>query len=207
MEFPASAVERAMTYQQGIMRALAGTWTWLKAADVLGIHPRSLRRWRARYERDPVLGLLDRRRRRPSHRTAPRAEAPRVLKSQAMVQRYAHLSPDYVRAAVERMAKSQSEGGTGTKTGTEQIGGESTCAVSTRNDVARLEGIEPPTHGLEDGGPGLFRRGLSGSSLRSSLRNAPQRTGLLRPHSPGRAPPSHPRYEVSGSCPGRTGSL
>ena len=79
MEFPAAAVERAMTYQQVIMRAVAGTWTWLKAADVLGIHPRSLRRWRARYERDPVLGLLDRRRRRPSHRTAPRAEVQRVL--------------------------------------------------------------------------------------------------------------------------------
>jgi transposase len=79
MEFPAAAVERAMTYQQVIMRAVAGTWTWLKAADVLGLHPRSLRRWRARYERDPVLGLLDRRRRRPSHRTAPRAEVQRVL--------------------------------------------------------------------------------------------------------------------------------
>jgi hypothetical protein len=79
MEFAAAAVERAMTYQQVIMRALAGTWTWLKAADVLGIHPRSLRRWRARYEQDPVLGLLDRRRRRPSHRTAPRAEVRRIL--------------------------------------------------------------------------------------------------------------------------------
>lgn len=79
MEFPTAAVERAMTYQQVIMRALAGTWTWLKAADVLDIHPRSLRRWRARYERDPVLGLLDRRRRRPSPRTAPRAEVQRVL--------------------------------------------------------------------------------------------------------------------------------
>ncbi len=61
MEFPAAAVERAMTYQQGIMRAVAGTWTWLKAADVLGIHPRSLRRWRARDERDPVLGLQEER--------------------------------------------------------------------------------------------------------------------------------------------------
>jgi hypothetical protein len=79
MEFSTVAVERAMTYQQVIMRALAGTWTWLKAADVLGIQPRSLRRWRARYERDPVLGLLDRRRRRPSHRTAPRAEVQRIL--------------------------------------------------------------------------------------------------------------------------------
>ena len=76
MEFPAAAVERAMTYQQVIMRAVAGTLTWLKAADILGIHPRSLRRWRARYERDPVLGLLDRRRRRPSHRTAPAGGGP-----------------------------------------------------------------------------------------------------------------------------------
>jgi hypothetical protein len=79
MEFAAAAVERAMTYQQVIMRALAGSWTWLKAADVLGISPRALRRWRARYEQDPVLGLLDRRRRRPSHRTAPRAEVQRLL--------------------------------------------------------------------------------------------------------------------------------
>jgi len=79
MEFAAAAVERAMTYQQVIMRAVAGTWTWLKAADVLGIHPRSLRRWRARYEEDPVLGLLDCRRRQPSHRTAPRAEVQRIL--------------------------------------------------------------------------------------------------------------------------------
>ena len=54
MECSAAAVERAMTYQQVIMRALAGTWTWLKAADVLDIHPRSLRRWRARYEQDPA---------------------------------------------------------------------------------------------------------------------------------------------------------
>ena len=34
MEFPAVAVERAMTYHDAIMRALAGTWTWLKAADL-----------------------------------------------------------------------------------------------------------------------------------------------------------------------------
>src|SRR5262245_38841658 len=79
MEFTEAAVERAMTYQQVIMRALAGTWTWLKAADVLGIDPRSLRRWRARYEQDGVTGLLDARRRRPSHRTAPRPEVQRIL--------------------------------------------------------------------------------------------------------------------------------
>ena len=48
MAFTAAAVKRAMTYQQVIMRALAGSLTWLQAADILGIHPRSLRRWRAR---------------------------------------------------------------------------------------------------------------------------------------------------------------
>jgi hypothetical protein len=35
-----------------------------------------------------------------------------------MVQRYAHLSPDHIRAAVEQLAKSGSRSGTGTKTGT-----------------------------------------------------------------------------------------
>lgn len=79
MAFTAAAVERAMTYQQVIMRALAGSLTWLQAADILNIDPRSLRRWRARYEQDPKLGLLDRRRRRPSHLTAPRAEVQRIL--------------------------------------------------------------------------------------------------------------------------------
>src|SRR5262245_21427864 len=79
MTFAAAAVERAMTYQQVIMRALAGSLTWLQAADILDIHPLSLRRWRARYEQDPVLGLLDRRRQRPSRLTAPRAEVQRIL--------------------------------------------------------------------------------------------------------------------------------
>ena len=83
MAFAAAAVERAMTYQQVIMRALAGSLTWVQAADILGIHPRSLRRWRARYERDPVLGLLDRRRQRPSHLTTPRVEVQRILRLRA----------------------------------------------------------------------------------------------------------------------------
>ena len=72
MGFAAAAVERAMTYQQVIVRPLAGALTWLQAADILGIHPRSLRLWRARYEKDPILGLLDRRCRRPSHRRPQR---------------------------------------------------------------------------------------------------------------------------------------
>ena len=56
MLYAAAAVERAMKVQEVICRVLAGTLTWLQGADILGIHTRSLRRWRARYERDGVLG-------------------------------------------------------------------------------------------------------------------------------------------------------
>lgn len=41
-------------------------------------------------------------------------------KSQAMVQRYAHLSPDHIRAAVEKLAQGNAGSATGTRTGTAQ---------------------------------------------------------------------------------------
>jgi len=44
-------------------------------------------------------------------------------KTQVMVARYAHLSPDHIRAAVERLARSNSDSATGTKTGTRRTGG------------------------------------------------------------------------------------
>jgi transposase len=80
MLFVGAAVERAMKVQEVIVRALSGTLTWIQAAEILGIHTRSLRRWRARYTADDVLGLYDRRRRRPSRRKAPVAEVQRVLR-------------------------------------------------------------------------------------------------------------------------------
>src|SRR5262245_27333086 len=46
-------------------------------------------------------------------------------KTQAMVERYAHLGPDHVRAAVERLAKLKSSGRTGTKTATHSSVGDS----------------------------------------------------------------------------------
>ena len=74
-----TAVERAMKRQEVILRALSGALSWLQAADILGIHPRSLRRWRARYEADQMIGLYDRRQ-LPSPRKAPVAEVQRVLR-------------------------------------------------------------------------------------------------------------------------------
>jgi len=42
-------------------------------------------------------------------------------KTQVMVQRYAHLDPGHMRAAVERLAESTSPSATGTKTGTDDM--------------------------------------------------------------------------------------
>jgi len=69
-----------MKIQEVICRALAGTLTWLQAADIVGIHSRSLRRWRARYQAGGTLALYDRRCRRPSRRKAPVAEVQRLLR-------------------------------------------------------------------------------------------------------------------------------
>jgi transposase len=62
MVFVAAAVERAMKIQEVIMRALSGAISWLQAANILGVDPRSVRRWRARYETDGWVALYDRRR-------------------------------------------------------------------------------------------------------------------------------------------------
>src|SRR5256885_5567774 len=79
MVFAAAAVERAMKVQEVIMRALSGALTWLQAADILGIDPRSLRRWRARYQADGGLRLYDRRQ-LPSPRKAPIVEGQHPLR-------------------------------------------------------------------------------------------------------------------------------
>jgi transposase len=75
-----SAVERAMRVQEVILRAMSGEIRWIQAADILGISPRSLRRWRQRYEERGYDGLLDGRRGRPSPRRTPLAEAEKVLR-------------------------------------------------------------------------------------------------------------------------------
>jgi transposase len=80
MLYAAAAVERAMKIQQVIVRALSGAITWLQAADILGVDPRSVRRWRARYEAGGPVALYDRRRVRPSRRQAPAPEVQRILR-------------------------------------------------------------------------------------------------------------------------------
>jgi transposase len=80
MLYGPTAVERAMKIQEVILRAMSGTLTWLQAADIIGCSPRTMRRWRARYDRTGYDGLMDRRHGRPSPRRVPRAEVERLLR-------------------------------------------------------------------------------------------------------------------------------
>lgn len=79
MTYPEAAWERAMKVQEVIMKALTGDIHWYRAADILGFSPRTLRRWRDRYEQHGYDGLLDLRRRTPSPKRVPVAEVTRVV--------------------------------------------------------------------------------------------------------------------------------
>jgi transposase len=79
MSYPEAAWERAMKVQEVIMKALTGELHWYRAADILGFSPRTLRRWRERYESHGYDGLLDLRRRTPSPKRVPVDEVTRVV--------------------------------------------------------------------------------------------------------------------------------
>jgi hypothetical protein len=61
--------------------AISGEYTWLQAAEILGMSPRSLRRWRYRMERHGYAGLIDMMRGTPSPRRAPVEEMQRDRRS------------------------------------------------------------------------------------------------------------------------------
>ena len=80
MLFPPAAVERAMTIREVVLRAMSGALTWIQAAEIIGCTPRTLRRWRQRFEQHGYDGLLDHRYGRPSPRRVSFAEVQRLLR-------------------------------------------------------------------------------------------------------------------------------
>jgi len=80
MAYPAAAWERAMKVQEVILKALSGEIHWFQAAEILGLHPRSLRRWRERYEAHGYNGLIDKRYQRPSQRRVPLVQVERLVR-------------------------------------------------------------------------------------------------------------------------------
>jgi transposase len=79
MLIPPSAVERAMQIKEVLLRAMNKEYSWLVAAEILGITPRGLRRLRQRMEQFGYQGLVDMRSGRPSPRRTPVAEVERIL--------------------------------------------------------------------------------------------------------------------------------
>ena len=80
MSYPDAAWERAMTVQEVMLKALSGEIHWFRAVDILGWSPRTLRRWRERYEKHGYVGLVDKRLHRPSLRRVAAPEVERLLR-------------------------------------------------------------------------------------------------------------------------------
>jgi hypothetical protein len=79
MLYPPLALERAMQIKEVLLRAMNKEYSWLRAAEILGITPRGLRRLRQRMEEFGYQGLVDMRRGRPSPRRTPVLEIERIL--------------------------------------------------------------------------------------------------------------------------------
>jgi transposase len=75
-----AAVERAMKVQEVILRAAAKKITWIQAAEILGVTPRHMRRWKEKYEQFGFHALFDGRRGKTSPRRVPSAVLEEVLR-------------------------------------------------------------------------------------------------------------------------------
>jgi len=78
--YPARALERAMKIKEVITRAMSGEYTWIEAAEIIGITDRSMRRWRKRLSTGGYADLLDRRTQRPSAKRIEVAVVEKVLR-------------------------------------------------------------------------------------------------------------------------------
>lgn len=79
-DYSPTAKERAMKMREVLLEALAGKLSWIQAADVLGLSPRTVRRWREKFDESGIDGLLDGRRRSPSDRAVPARELSKWLR-------------------------------------------------------------------------------------------------------------------------------
>jgi len=75
-----AAMEKAMTRQEVILRAIAQQITWIQAAEILGCTARHLRRMRTGYEKFGFTGLFDGRVGKPSSRRIPIETVEEVLR-------------------------------------------------------------------------------------------------------------------------------
>jgi transposase len=77
---PAREVERMMKLQDVLLKAMAKKISWAAAAEIIGVTPRTMRRWRARLQQHGYSGLRDGRKGKPSFRRVPLATCEEVLR-------------------------------------------------------------------------------------------------------------------------------
>lgn len=69
-----------MKLQDVLLKAMAKKITWWEAAEIIGVTPRTMRRWRERLETGGYSGLADRRKGKPSDKRVPLATVEEVLR-------------------------------------------------------------------------------------------------------------------------------
>ena len=69
MAYAAAAWTRRSIFKRSF-EALSGEIHWFRAAEILGVHSRSVRRWRERYEQYGYHGVIDKRHQRALQRRA-----------------------------------------------------------------------------------------------------------------------------------------
>jgi len=74
-----AATVKAMKIQEVILKAASKQILWMDAADIIGVSYRTMKRWKARYEKSGYDGIFDRRRRLPSPKRAPLSEVQTIL--------------------------------------------------------------------------------------------------------------------------------
>jgi len=78
-QIPAAAVERTMKVYEVMLRAMSKQITWWQAAEILGVSTRTMRRWKAGYEKWGYSGLADQRKRKTAVNRVPMETAEKVL--------------------------------------------------------------------------------------------------------------------------------
>jgi transposase len=73
-------MERMMSVQDVLLKAMAKKITWWAAAEIIGVTDRTMRRWRERLEVHGYGGLADRRKGKPSGKRIPLAQVEEVLR-------------------------------------------------------------------------------------------------------------------------------
>jgi transposase len=76
---PAREVERMMKLQDVMLKAMAKKISWQSAAEIIGVTPRTMRRWRERLEEHGYDGLRDHRRGKVSQKRVPLGTCEQVL--------------------------------------------------------------------------------------------------------------------------------